>query len=200
MARHAERLRPTLRELGLACPSTLADWHHLARIAQWPPEERLRAGDYTIQEICDHFLAWVDRERIKACLAAGLRSTAAMPAAGGQADAAAATPNPTRDAQPTPPAPGRRRKRGHVRLRLIWALQQHHGFDRSTGKPTIKMWAPIRHRVLVTKAEAGKATVSEFFADYFGSYADYKVACSNESELLRKLTQMHKDASRKVGS
>lgn len=65
-------LRQTDRQLeaaGFAMPRTIEDWEHLARIVEMPLET-IRSGDFTLADVHALALAWVDRQRMKAKLAA----------------------------------------------------------------------------------------------------------------------------------
>lgn len=67
-----EALQVTDRELeasGFEAPCTLEDWEHLAHIAEMP-FDTIRSGHFTLADVRTVALAWADRQRMKAKLAA----------------------------------------------------------------------------------------------------------------------------------
>jgi len=67
-----DALRATDREFeaaGFEAPRTLEDWEHLAHIAEMP-FETIRSGNFTLADVRAVALAWADRERLKARVAA----------------------------------------------------------------------------------------------------------------------------------
>jgi hypothetical protein len=67
-----DALIATDRELeaaGFEAPTTLEDWEHLAHIAEMP-FDTIRSGDLTLADVRTVALAWADRQRMKARLAA----------------------------------------------------------------------------------------------------------------------------------
>lgn len=67
-----DALRVTDRELeatGFEAPRTLEEWEHLAHIAEMP-FDTIRSGDFTLADVRTVALAWADRQRMKAKLAA----------------------------------------------------------------------------------------------------------------------------------
>jgi hypothetical protein len=71
-----DALRATDRELeaaGFEAPRTLEDWEHLAHIAEMP-FDTIRSGDFTLADVRTVALAWADRQRMKARLAAEVGS------------------------------------------------------------------------------------------------------------------------------
>lgn len=75
-----DALRTTDRELeaaGFVQPRTIEDWEHLALLVEMPLET-VRSGNFTLANVHALALAWVDRQRMKAKLAAeGGRGAAA---------------------------------------------------------------------------------------------------------------------------
>ncbi len=67
-----DALRATDRELeaaGFEAPRTLEEWEHLAHIAEMP-FDTIRSGNFALADVRTVALAWADRERMKARLAA----------------------------------------------------------------------------------------------------------------------------------
>lgn len=67
-----DALIATDRELeasGFEAPRTIEDWEHLAHIAEMP-FDTIRSGNFTLGDVRTVALAWADRERMKARLAA----------------------------------------------------------------------------------------------------------------------------------
>lgn len=67
-----DALRATDRELeaaGFEAPRTLEEWEHLAHVAEMP-FDTIRSGEFTLADVRTVALAWADRQRMKARLAA----------------------------------------------------------------------------------------------------------------------------------
>lgn len=59
---------------GITAPQTLEEWEHLARVIELP-FETIRAGEYTLRDVYDMALAWLDRQAIiRRSAAAGTRA------------------------------------------------------------------------------------------------------------------------------
>jgi hypothetical protein len=81
-----EALRATDRELeaaGFEAPRTLEEWEHLALLAEMP-FETIQSGNLTLADVRTVALAWADRERMKARIAAEAKGAGAKTIGQGQ--------------------------------------------------------------------------------------------------------------------
>jgi hypothetical protein len=81
-------LRATDREFeaaGFEAPRTLEEWEHLAHIAEMP-FDTIRSGEFTLADVRVVALAWAERQRMKAKLAAEASASALAPDGGAHED------------------------------------------------------------------------------------------------------------------
>ncbi len=186
----ADALRQSVKQLGdelealhLPRPTTLEDWQVLGRIVEIP-EDYLQTGSWTAAEIFDRAMAWVQREKIRANLAADVR-----------AEREGQRPAPASDGPKTVKSK-RSTEKGEGRAKLIAALTKHHRYA-DGGCLNLD---PIGNNELARLAEVSESTASAFFNNEFnqgetGGYATYRVICRDSSRLADSLKVLNGEFS-----
>ncbi len=76
---------------------------------------------------------------------------------------------------------------GEAKAKIIAALTAHHKYE----KGSCLHGEPIGVRVLASQADVSIGSVSEFFAEQFGSHANYKAACREAAMLGNSLRMLN---------
>ncbi len=162
-----------------ARPETIEDWEHLARIVEIPAET-IKTGNLTAREIFACALAWVDRQKIKAKLAADTNGEVS------QAEPAEATSKTT-----TPTKAKRSTEKGEGQAKLIAALTKHHKY----ADGSCLNLAPVGNNELARLAEVSESTASAFFNRQFGGHTKYRAICSDATRLVAALKLLNQEFS-----
>ena len=162
-----------------ARPETIEDWEHLARIVEIPAET-IKTGNLTAREIFACALAWVDRQKIKAKLAADTNGEVS------QAEPAEATSKTT-----TPTKAKRSTEKGEGQAKLIAALTKHHKY----ADGSCLNLEPVGNNELARLAEVSESTASAFFNKQFGGHTKYRAICSDATRLIAALKLLNQEFS-----
>lgn len=160
-----------------ARPETIEDWEHLARIVEIPAET-IRTGNLTPGEIFACALAWADRQKIKAKLAAETNAEAGQ---GEPAAAAGDTSTPTKAKRST--------ERGEGRAKLIAALTKHHKYA-DGGCLNLE---PIGNNELARLAGVSESTASAFFNKQFDGHTKYRAICGDATRLVAAIKLLNQE-------
>ncbi len=177
----SDALRDSLRQVGdklealhLPRPETLEDWRVLGRIVEIP-EDYLQTGSWTAAEVFDRAMAWVQREKIRAKLAAEVQ----FERGGSRAGASSMASKPMK--------PKRSSEKGEGRAKLIAALTKHHKYAEG-GCLNLE---PIGNNELARQAEVAKRTASAFFDKDFQGHIKYRALCMDPVRLTASLKALN---------
>ena len=176
LRRSVERLGDELKSLHLPRPRTLEDWQVLGRIVEIP-EEYLQNGGWTAAELFDRAMAWGQREKIRARLAADVRA---------EREVVQATP--TAD-PPKRRKPKRSTERGEGQEKLVAALTKYHQYADGSCLNA----EPIGNNELADLAEVSTSTASEFFRTQFGGHTKYRALCQDVVRLIAALKLLNQE-------